>query len=54
MRKGNLWGPKPTVGLPLYALATSGIIAFRHLTGPRVKGPETAEPPAEKEATLVA
>jgi glycerol-3-phosphate acyltransferase PlsY len=53
-RKGNLWGPKPTVGLPLYALATSGIIAFRLLTGPRVKGAETAEPPAEKVPTLVA
>ncbi len=53
-RKGNLWGPKPTVGLPLYALATSGIIAFRIMTGSWLKGAETAEPPAEKEQALVA
>ncbi len=53
-RKGNLWGPKPTVGLPLYALATSGIIAFRIITGSWLKGAETAEPPAEKEQALVA
>ncbi len=33
-RKGNLWGPRSTVGLPLYALTTSGIIAFRFLTQP--------------------
>ncbi len=53
-RRGNLWGPKPTAGLPLYALATTGIIAFRILTGSRLKGAETAEPPTEKEPTLVA
>jgi glycerol-3-phosphate acyltransferase PlsY len=33
-RKGNVWGPKPTVGLPLYALSTSAIIAYRFLTAP--------------------
>jgi len=32
--RGNLWGPRPTVGLPLYALSTSAIIAFRFLTAP--------------------
>ena len=53
-RKGNLWGPKPTVGLPLYALATSGIIAFRIMTGSWLKGAETAEPSVEKERALVA
>jgi len=33
-RKGNLWGPKPTVGLPLYAISSSAIIAYRFLTAP--------------------
>ncbi len=35
-RKSNFWGPGPTVGLPLYALATSGVIAYRFLTAPGV------------------
>jgi acyl phosphate:glycerol-3-phosphate acyltransferase len=30
-RKGNFWGPKPTVGLPLYAVSSSAIIAYRFL-----------------------
>lgn len=51
--KGNLWGPKPTVGLPLYALATSGIIAFRLLTGPAAKTPEAAARLTEKEPAPV-
>jgi acyl phosphate:glycerol-3-phosphate acyltransferase len=33
-RKGNAWGPTPTVGLPLYALSTSAIIAYRFLSAP--------------------
>jgi glycerol-3-phosphate acyltransferase PlsY len=33
-KKGNLWGPKPTAGLPLYAIASSAIIAYRFLTAP--------------------
>jgi glycerol-3-phosphate acyltransferase PlsY len=33
-RKGNLWGPKATAGLPLYALSSSAIIAYRFLTAP--------------------
>ncbi len=53
-RKGNLWGPKPTVGLPLYALATSGIIAFRLLTWPAVRRSEPSEQLSEKEPALVA
>ncbi len=53
-RKGNLWGPKPTVGLPLYALATGGIIAFRLLTWPTVKRSEPSEQISEKEPALVA
>jgi glycerol-3-phosphate acyltransferase PlsY len=32
--KGNLWGPNPTAGLPLYALSTSAIIAYRFLSAP--------------------
>ena len=53
-RKGNLWGPRSTAGLPLYALATSGIIAFRFLTGPTVTGLERGEQISEKEPTFVA
>ena len=33
-KKGNLWGPKATAGLPLYAIASSAIIAYRFLTAP--------------------
>jgi acyl phosphate:glycerol-3-phosphate acyltransferase len=32
--KGNGWGPRPTLGLPLYAFSTSAIIAYRFLTAP--------------------
>ncbi len=53
-RKGNLWGPRSTVGLPLYALATSGIIAFRLLTWPTVRRPEPSEQLSEKGPALVA
>ena len=35
-KKGNLWGPEATVGLPLYALSSSAIIAYRFLTAPSV------------------
>jgi glycerol-3-phosphate acyltransferase PlsY len=35
-RKGNLWGPKPTAGLPLYAITSSAVIAYRFLTAPSV------------------
>lgn len=37
-RWGNLWGPKATVGLPIYAAATSAMIAYRFLTAPSHKG----------------
>jgi len=53
-RKGNLWGPKSTAGLPLYALATSGIIAYRFLTQPTVRRAEPSEQISEKEPTFVA
>jgi acyl phosphate:glycerol-3-phosphate acyltransferase len=39
--KGNAWGPKPTAGLPLYALSTSAIIAYRFLTAPQPRSEET-------------
>jgi glycerol-3-phosphate acyltransferase PlsY len=32
--KGNVWGPKPTIGLPLYAISSSAIIAYRFRTAP--------------------
>lgn len=32
--KSNLWGPNPSLALPLYALASSGVIASRFLTAP--------------------
>ncbi len=35
-KKSNAWGPQTTVGLPLYAAATSAIIAYRFLTAPRI------------------
>jgi glycerol-3-phosphate acyltransferase PlsY len=31
-KRRNLWGPCPTTGLPLYAIATSAIISYRFLT----------------------
>ena len=36
-KKGNLWGPKPTAGLPLYAITSSAIIAYRFLTAPECR-----------------
>jgi acyl phosphate:glycerol-3-phosphate acyltransferase len=40
--RGNLWGPRPTIGLPLYALSTSAIIAYRFLTASAATPTETA------------
>lgn len=34
-KKRNAWGPKPTAGLPLYALASSAVIAYRFATAPQ-------------------
>jgi len=44
-KKGNLWGPRASAGLPLYAIASSAIIAYRFLTAaPTVtKGLDDAE-----------
>lgn len=30
---GNAWGPKPTAGLPLYALATSSLLGYKFWAG---------------------
>ncbi len=34
----NLWGPKPTWGMPLYAVATSAMIAYRFASAPAHRG----------------
>lgn len=34
----NGWGPRPTLGLPLYAVATSAIIAYKFLSAPAHMG----------------
>jgi glycerol-3-phosphate acyltransferase PlsY len=34
VRRGNLWGPKATIGLPLYALTASAAVAYRFLATP--------------------
>jgi len=33
-RRKNAWGPEPTAGLPLYALASSSLIIYRLLSAP--------------------
>ncbi|MCH7576455.1 MAG: glycerol-3-phosphate acyltransferase [Chloroflexi bacterium] len=49
--KGNLWGPKPTLGLPLYAFATSGVIAYRFLTAPAMPSESEMKPKAPEQLT---
>jgi len=52
-RRGNLWGPVPTLGLPLYAAATSAVICWRFYTAP-VRGNEVkADVAAQGERTSV-
>lgn len=51
-RRKNAWGPEPTVGLPLYALASSALIIQRLLSAPPPvesadDAVEAARPPAE-------
>ena len=55
-RRRNLWGPKPTIGLPLYALSTSAIIAYRFLTAPTAisEGEVADEAVLDQEPTVVA
>jgi len=50
-RKSNFWGPDPTVGLPLYALATSGVIAHRFLTAPGMPSESEMKPEAPEQFT---
>ena len=33
-RLPNAWGPKPGVGLPIYAIATTAMIAYRFFAAP--------------------
>ena len=51
MRKNNFWGPNPTVGLPLYALATSGVIAYRFLNAPGMPSESEMKPEAPEQFT---
>jgi glycerol-3-phosphate acyltransferase PlsY len=37
-RKSNAWGPEATIGLPLYAAATSAVILYRFLSAPDASG----------------
>jgi len=54
--RGNVWGPRPTIGLPLYAVATSVIIAQRFLTAPAVSSDEMVaeETILDRESAIVA
>jgi glycerol-3-phosphate acyltransferase PlsY len=49
---GNAWGPRATPGLPVFALTTSAMIAYKFLSAPKVANhgyeSETVEP-GEKE-----
>ncbi len=40
---GNLWGPRATAWLPIYAAATSALIAAKFLTAPRPPPDSSAE-----------
>ena len=51
-RKGNLWGPKPTAGLPLYALTSSAVIALSFLRSPLAKSPLAIEEEAGAERAV--
>jgi acyl phosphate:glycerol-3-phosphate acyltransferase len=52
-KKGNLWGPKPSAGLPLYAITSSAIIAYRFLTAPPMRQQITAgDLPAQESVEL--
>lgn len=41
MRWPNAGGPKPTLGLPLFALATTALIYYRFLSAPTVRAEDT-------------
>lgn len=42
----NLWGPRPTMGLPLYAATTSAIIGYKFLSASRRAAGQNASPVA--------
>ncbi len=46
-RLPNAWGTKPTWGLPLYAAATSAIIAYRFLGAPAHMGDRPKHGPGQ-------
>jgi len=50
LRLPNAWGPRASIGLPLYALATSAIITWKFLDAPPHRGNIEAQP--EHEAAL--
>lgn len=43
-RRSNLWGPAPSVGLPLYAAATSAVICWRFYSAPNRAATMTSVP----------
>ncbi len=46
-RRGNLWGPAPTLGLPMYAALTSAVICWRFYSSPqRASGAAVGDPSA--------
>ncbi|MGD9935453.1 MAG: glycerol-3-phosphate acyltransferase [Dehalococcoidia bacterium] len=47
LRLPNAWGPRASIGLPLYALATSSVIAWKFLNAPPHKGDIQAQPAHE-------
>jgi glycerol-3-phosphate acyltransferase PlsY len=58
--RGNLWGPKPTAWLPIYAASTSAIIAYKFLTAPPMPeaegsdaGAASAANPGERDDAVV-
>jgi len=54
-KKGNLWGPKPSALLPLYAVATSAIICYRFWAADaKARAAPTLELIHSKEAVRVA
>ncbi len=50
-RRKNAWGPEPTAGLPLYALASSSLIIYRLLSAPPPIDSDAA-PDTTPEATI--
>jgi glycerol-3-phosphate acyltransferase PlsY len=49
-RRPNLWGPRPTLGLPLYAIATSALIAYRFMQADRKRADRMPTAPIESDS----